>query len=74
MIKLFNSLFAFVQKTLTSAILTGLPISTTLLFAEFGTLLFHLLTKGRVPAFLSSCGDRSHHHRHRSDSGTVCHQ
>ena len=35
-------------------ILTGLPISTTLLFAGLGTLLFHLLTKGQVPAFLGS--------------------
>ncbi len=35
-------------------ILTGLPISTTLLFAGLGTLLFHLVTKGQVPAFLGS--------------------
>ena len=34
----------------------GLPLSiqTTLLFAGLGTLLFHLLTKGKVPAFLGS--------------------
>ena len=35
-------------------ILTGLDISTTLLFAGLGTLLFHLITKGKVPAFLGS--------------------
>ena len=35
-------------------ILTGLPISTTLLFAGLGTLLFHLITKGQFPAFLGS--------------------
>ena len=35
-------------------ILTGLPIATTLLMAGAGTLLFHLLTKGKVPAFLGS--------------------
>ena len=34
----------------------GLPLSiqTTLLFAGLGTLLFHFLTKRRVPAFLGS--------------------
>jgi len=35
-------------------ILTGLNVSTTLLFAGLGTLLFHLLTKGKIPAFLGS--------------------
>ncbi|HAW16223.1 MAG TPA: ABC transporter permease, partial [Clostridiales bacterium] len=34
--------------------LTGLSVSSTLLFAGLGTLLFHLLTKGKVPAFLGS--------------------
>ncbi|MBQ1501318.1 MAG: uracil-xanthine permease, partial [Firmicutes bacterium] len=33
---------------------TGLSISATLLFAGLGTLLFHLLSKGKVPAFLGS--------------------
>ena len=34
----------------------GLPLSiqTTLLFAGLGTLLFHLITGGKVPAFLGS--------------------
>ena len=35
-------------------VLTGLPVSATLLFAGLGTLLFHFLTKGKVPAFLGS--------------------
>ena len=35
-------------------IITGLNVSTTLLFAGLGTLLFHLITKGKVPAFLGS--------------------
>ena len=35
-------------------ILTGLSVSTTLLMAGLGTLLFHFLTKGKVPAFLGS--------------------
>ena len=34
--------------------LTGLDVGTTLLFAGLGTLLFHLLAKGKVPAFLGS--------------------
>ena len=34
--------------------LTGLDVATTLLFAGLGTLLFHLLAKGKVPAFLGS--------------------
>ena len=33
---------------------SGLDISTTLLFAGLGTLLFHCLTKFKVPAFLGS--------------------
>ena len=35
-------------------ILTGLSISVTLLCAGAGTLLFHFLAKGKVPAFLGS--------------------
>ncbi len=35
-------------------ILTGLSISVTLLCAGVGTLLFHFLAKGKVPAFLGS--------------------
>ena len=34
--------------------LTGLSVSSTLLFAGLGTLLFHLITKRKVPAFLGS--------------------
>ena len=46
--------FAMFGATVLVPILTGLPISTTLLFAGLGTLLFHLVTKGQVPAFLGS--------------------
>lgn len=35
-------------------ILTGLSVSATLFAAGAGTLLFHLITKGKVPAFLGS--------------------
>ena len=35
-------------------VLTGLSVQATLLFAGLGTLLFHFLSKGVVPAFLGS--------------------
>ena len=47
-------MFAMFGATVLVPILTGLDISTTLLFAGIGTLLFHLITKGKVPAFLGS--------------------
>ena len=50
----FQHMFAMFCATVLVPVLTGLPVSTTLLFAGLGTLLFHFLTKGRVPAFLGS--------------------
>lgn len=47
-------LFAMFGATVLVPILTGLSVSATLLFAGLGTLLFHLLSKGKVPAFLGS--------------------
>ena len=47
-------MFAMFGATILVPVLTGLDIATTLLFAGLGTLLFHLLTKGKVPAFLGS--------------------
>lgn len=47
-------MFAMFGATVLVPLLTGLDVSTTLLMAGVGTLLFHLLTKGRVPAFLGS--------------------
>lgn len=47
-------MFAMFGATVLVPLLTGLDISTTLLFAGLGTLLFHLLTKRKVPAFLGS--------------------
>lgn len=47
-------LFAMFGATVLVPILTGLDVGTTLLFAGLGTLLFHLLAKGKVPAFLGS--------------------
>ena len=47
-------MFAMFGSTVLVPLLTGLSVSTTLLFAGVGTLLFHLLTKGKVPAFLGS--------------------
>lgn len=46
--------FAMFGATVLVPLLTGLDISTTLLMAGLGTLLFHLLTKFKVPAFLGS--------------------
>lgn len=46
--------FAMFGATVLVPILTGLDISTTLLMSGIGTLIFHLLTKGKVPAFLGS--------------------
>ncbi len=46
--------FAMFGATILVPLLTGLDVSTTLLMAGIGTLLFHLLTKGKVPAFLGS--------------------
>lgn len=47
-------MFAMFGSTILVPILTGLDVSTTLLFAGLGTLLFHFLTKRKVPAFLGS--------------------
>ena len=47
-------LFAMFGATVLVPALTGLSVSSTLLFAGLGTLLFHFLTKGKVPAFLGS--------------------
>ena len=47
-------MFAMFGATVLVPLLTGLDVSTTLLFAGLGTLLFHLVTKGKVPAFLGS--------------------
>ena len=47
-------MFAMFGATVLVPLLTGLDVATTLLFAGLGTLLFHLITKGKVPAFLGS--------------------
>ena len=47
-------MFAMFGATILVPVLTGLSISATLLFAGIGTLLFHLLSKGKVPVFLGS--------------------
>ena len=50
----FQHRFAMVGATILVPVLTGLSVQATLLFAGLGTLLFHLLSKGKVPAFLGS--------------------
>lgn len=46
--------FAMFGATILVPILTGLNINTALLMAGIGTLIFHFITKGKVPAFLGS--------------------
>ena len=46
--------FAMFGATVLVPLLTGLDVATTLLCAGLGTLLFHFITKGKVPAFLGS--------------------
>ena len=43
-------MFAMFGATVLVPALTGLDVATALLFAGIGTLLFHLLTGGKVPA------------------------
>lgn len=47
-------MFAMFGATILVPVLTSLSVSDTLLFAGLGTLLFHILAKGKVPAFLGS--------------------
>ncbi len=50
----FQHMFAMFGATVLVPALTGLSVSATLLFAGVGTLLFHFITKMKVPAFLGS--------------------
>ncbi len=50
----FQHMFAMFGATVLVPLLTGLDVATTLLMAGLGTLLFHMLTKFKVPAFLGS--------------------
>lgn len=46
--------FAMFGSTILVPMLTGLPVSVALFCAGIGTLIFHLVTKGKVPVFLGS--------------------
>ncbi len=50
----FQHMFAMFGATVLVPLLTGLDVATTLLFAGLGTLLFHVITNFKVPAFLGS--------------------
>ena len=50
----FQHMFAMFGATVLVPLLTGLDIATTLFMAGIGTLLFHIISKGKVPAFLGS--------------------
>ena len=47
-------LFAMFGATVLVPIITGLSVSTTLLFAGLATLFMHLVTNGKIPVFLGS--------------------
>ena len=47
-------MFAMFGATVLVPVITGLSMSATLLFAGLGTLIFHLCTQMKVPAFLGS--------------------
>ncbi|MGN0522266.1 MAG: uracil-xanthine permease family protein [Eubacterium sp.] len=50
----FQHMFAMFGATVLVPLITGLDVATTLLMAGLGTLLFHVFTKFKVPAFLGS--------------------
>ena len=50
----FQHVFAMFGATILVPILTGLDPSVTLFCSGLGTLLFHLINKGKVPAYLGS--------------------
>ena len=47
-------MFAMFGATILVPLLSGLSVQTTLISVGVGTLIFHLLTKGKIPAFLGS--------------------
>ena len=47
-------MFAMFGATVVVPLITGLDVGTTLLFAGIGTLLFHLISGRKIPAFLGS--------------------
>ena len=72
-------MFAMFGATVLVPALTGLSVSATLLFAGLGTLLFHLVTKGKVPAFLGSSfafigGYAAIAHEITPDGNTIIHK
>ena len=50
----FQHLFAMFGATVLVPIITGLSVSTTLLFAGIATLFMHFITGRKVPVFLGS--------------------
>ena len=50
----FQHVFSFFGATVLVPMITGLSVQRALLFAGIGTLIFHVLTKFKVPAFLGS--------------------
>ncbi|SHE77044.1 uracil permease [Atopostipes suicloacalis DSM 15692] len=50
----FQHIFAMFGATILVPILTGLPISVALIMSGVGTLIYHMITKSKVPVYLGS--------------------
>ena len=50
----FQHVFSMFGATILVPIVTGLPISTALMMSGIGTLIYHFITKGKVPVYLGS--------------------
>src|SRR5699024_1356694 len=50
----FQHIFAMIGATILVPILTGLPISVALILSGVGTLIYHMITKSKVPVYLGS--------------------
>lgn len=50
----FQHVFAMFGATILVPILTGLPIAVALLMSGVGTLIYHMITKSKVPVYLGS--------------------
>ena len=50
----FQHVFSMFGATILVPIITGLPISVALLMSGVGTLIYHLITKSKVPVYLGS--------------------
>ncbi len=50
----FQHVFSMFGATILVPIITGLPISAALMMSGIGTLIYHLVTKSKIPVYLGS--------------------